>query len=250
MEDASTQDAELDDARETDVPFGDAIGVDDANPDASVDRLTAPDGVDPPDTDLEPGSDADDVYRYCWHLARILCIGHYSCCEVEPVQRLGNDQEECNELLAQGFCEQYRLRPDAIGPQDRDELERDLDQLLASSADCSEPISKIGIALGNLELGGDCSGGGLGGHLLCAQRASCVGGVCTPPPEVGEACGPGIYDCDIDAYCDSDDTCAALLPLDTACDADGQCETRSCESNVCAPDPFDTWCLDRDRLPD
>ncbi len=220
----------------------DAVNTEDAATDTTT-RLEGPRGVEPPETDLEPGSNADDVYRYCWLLADLVCEGHHTCCATPGA---GEDRAECLEQFSEGVCGTYLARPDAIGDHDREELESSLVALAQSVDDCAEPATKLGIALGGLDIGGDCSAAeAYNPHLLCTGGVPCVDGVCTSVPEIGEPCAPPGTggQCEFfTAYCNEDDICAERVELGVECTDPEQCISNACDE-VCVEDESDPWCL-------
>lgn len=227
--------------------------VDGSDVDATiVDRLMGPTDAVPPETPgVEPGSDVDDLLRYCWYITRLFCEGHYACCEVEDDRRVGNDVDECTEGHHEALCSPYHDRPDTIGPQSRDELEAELDQIAEALDACVEPGWKIGIALGDVELGGDCTTESRNPNGLCEGRTNCVEGICTAPGEIGEPCVRGGYDCVPEGYCDEDDMCSARTSgeIGASCEGYYECESSVCEDGMCIEDPYDFWCLGVDRFP-
>ncbi|MGE0785966.1 MAG: hypothetical protein AB7S26_09780 [Sandaracinaceae bacterium] len=80
------------------------------------------------------------------------------------------------------------------------------------------------------------------GNVDCAPLYGvCEDGTCRAWPGAGEPCDGST--CDITSYCDqTSGTCVATASQGAACDDGTQCETRSCEADVCVafcnPRPF------------
>ena len=237
--DAAAADGSVDDASTMDS----AVDAD-AGFDAGVDRLDGPRDSEPGETALEPGSDADDVYRYCWFLTETFCRGHHACCE-DLV--FGDDPADCHETMLRGFCEIWLDRPEAVGPQDVEALEANLERLADAADECGELAVKFVFAFGNLPVGADCSSEAHNPTFLCGEEAWCVDDVCTPLPRLGEPCSDTPSGQCVDSYCSPDDVCAPRegKPVGEACEGWGECATNRCEEGSCIERAESPWCFRR-----
>lgn len=256
-------DAGPNDARGEDAPIDDAATRDGATRDGSVDsatdgstadgavdsttprRVVGPHEEEPPDTELEPGSDADHAYRYCWYLARIICDGAFNCCEIAAETIFENDYEQCLVGLDEGACSVYLEWPSAFGPYDVDELEENLDELAESVAECRDPGVKFGFVRGHLEEGEACNGYP---GSDCRDGLYCVDDACREFSLEGESCA-GDLQCDEPeiAYCSEEEVCVAWgeTVFGESCTSDFDCASRRCTDEVCDTEGF-TWCLGAD----
>lgn len=231
----------------TDASNDGSADTEDARADSGARRLDGPGDEEPPETSIEPGSGADDAYRYCWHLARILCLGMHECCEVDGL--IGDDAEECASL-GQENCEAYVDHPEAFGPQDRASLESNLNSFASGAADCSNDLRlKFAFVVGDVDVGGDCTSESFNPNLLCREGLWCIDDACTPRPELGEACGgtdPGPCRDFDNAYCSEERICTARVLRDdgAACDGAFECASQRCDEGTCTP--TNPWCFGLD----
>lgn len=243
------------DGTTSDVPTADGDTTGDADgADAGTRRLVGPGDEEPPDTELEPGSDADHAYRYCWYLSRILCNAAHACCfdRISMAGIFGEDVDECISLLEPASCDVYLVRPDAFGPQNVDELEGNLETLWDAALECEEPDgAKFGFLIGDLPVGGDCSAPDGADplnnpHFLCERGRPCISGRCAEFSDIGGSCRYPAA-CDLDVAACEDRMCVERenRPLDATCSRDHECASRRCRDAVCVP-PGDTWCFGAD----
>ncbi len=243
------------DSSTSDTSEIDATTAMDATSDADgnverIDRVDGPGDSEPDETTLEPGSDADHIYRYCWFLTETFCRGALACCD-DDLERFGDDLADCHESLLRSLCDIWPDRPDAVGPQDVEALEANLERLADSADDCGELVVKFVFTFGNLEPGDDCSSEGFNPSFLCAEGAECIDDVCTAYPEIGEACFPASLGnrCSVtEAFCnDTDDICVAYgdKPVGEPCELWGECSTFRCEGGMCVERAESPWCFQR-----
>lgn len=181
--------------------------------------------------------------EYCAEQAELRCDAEESCCFDAALRSVDRDaciqtvSAQCRAWIEGDAFEDGRVVYDAA-------LARaafDVDELDASR--CGPPSPAPQFAVGQLDVGGDCSTTETdqSGALACRPGLGCdvPNGVCvalgTAP--LGGSCD--FYsDCTAGLFC-AEGACVERLPDFSRCEAGWECLSGHCTDEVCGPAPFD-----------